>query len=71
MMETEIEIIVAINDKKRTEPWKTVREELHGTIGNYQIQIAGYYKYKGGDIQKLPMYCTFATGLPIPEKKPF
>lgn len=68
MRETDIEIIVAINDKKRTQAWRTVRGELHGAVGNYQIQVAGYYKKKDGDIKKIPVYCPFATGLPTPEK---
>lgn len=68
MEETDIEIIVAINEKRRTQPWKTVNAELHGTIGGYQIQIAGYYKNKDGEIKKSSVYCPFATGLPIAEK---
>jgi proteasome lid subunit RPN8/RPN11 len=68
---TDIEIIVSINDKKRTQKWKIVKKELHGTISKYQIYIARYHKNKTGNIKKIPMYSPLATGLPMPERYPF
>jgi proteasome lid subunit RPN8/RPN11 len=64
MGNSELEIIVAINDRLRSQRWKTVQKELRGSAENYSIRIAAYYKDSNGQIAKYPIHCPFATGLP-------
>ena len=49
MIPCQIEIVIAINDAKKKAKWNEGQQyELHGTIGKYNIQIAGYYKTRNG-----------------------
>jgi len=62
MDEVETEIVVAINDAKKTLPWKEVRNGLSGTIGKYHIKVAGFYKRKDGKIKQYRVVCPYAVG---------
>lgn len=58
-----IEIVVAINNKKIKCPWTETQYGLSGTVGKYHIAIAGFYK-KTSD-QKIMNYriiCPYAVG---------
>jgi proteasome lid subunit RPN8/RPN11 len=67
MGNSELEMIVAINDRLRPQKWKTIQKELRGSVDDYSIRITAYYKNSGGKINKYPISCPFATGLPILE----
>lgn len=60
--ETEIEIVVAINTSKRSLDWKVSKGELSGSICDYNVRIAGFYKSKDGKIKKLDVVCPYAVG---------
>lgn len=63
MREREIEVIVAINDSKNTSPWTESKKKLSGTIGNYHIEIAGFYKRRrDGKILQYRVLCPYAVG---------
>lgn len=63
MENSELEIIIAINNKLRSQRWNIVRKELRGSVGDYSIRIAAYYRNNDGEIIKYPISCSFATGL--------
>jgi len=67
MKDSELEIIVAINDRLRSQRWKIVQKELRGSTEDHSIRIAAYHMIDG-KIAKYPIYCPFATGLPIANK---
>jgi len=60
--EKEIEILVAINDAKKTSPWTESKNKLSGTLGKYHISIAGFYKRKDGKIIQCKVLCPYAIG---------
>jgi hypothetical protein len=63
MQEGEIEIIVAINDAKKTSPWTESKNKLFGTLGKYHIVIAGFYKRKkDSKILQYRVLCPYAIG---------
>ncbi len=62
MQETEIEVVVAINDSKKSAKWKESRKGLVGTLGKYHIRVAGFYKKKGGEIRNYRIMCPYAIG---------
>jgi proteasome lid subunit RPN8/RPN11 len=63
MQEGEIEIIVAINDARKTSPWTESKNKLSGTLGNYHIVIAGFYKRKkDSKILQYRVLCPYAIG---------
>ena len=62
MESTAIEIVAAINTSKRRTSWRTVNGELAGSICNYRIRLAGYYKKKDGEIKQLDIVCPYAVG---------
>jgi len=63
MLETEIEIVVAINEAKQRSWWKESRNELAGSLSDYSIRLAGYYKHsKDGKISKHRIVCPYAVG---------
>jgi hypothetical protein len=63
MGEGEIEIIVAINDAKKTSPWTETKNKLSGTLGKYHITIAGFYKRKkDSKIIQYRVLCPYAIG---------
>lgn len=62
MREGEMEIVVAINDRKRRVPWQS-NMRLFGTIGRYYIVIAGFYKRKEDSrIKQYRILCPYAVG---------
>jgi len=63
MLETEIEIVVAINKGTRKSYWGESRDELAGSVPGYNIRLAGYYKAaKKGEITKRRIVCPYAVG---------
>jgi len=65
MQETEIEIVVAINEAKRSSWWTESGKELSGTLNGYKIRFAGFYKKKDGKIKKYRIVCPYAVGFDI------
>jgi len=62
MSEGEVELVVAINDRKRAVPWQS-NMRLYGTIGKYYIVIAGFYKRKqDSQIKQFKILCPYAVG---------
>ncbi|MHA2022393.1 MAG: Mov34/MPN/PAD-1 family protein [Candidatus Thorarchaeota archaeon] len=57
----ELEIIVSIWKKKRSEPLGYIKDDLRisGTVGNYHIQIASWYKEKNGDVVEQELWCPY------------
>jgi hypothetical protein len=62
MQETEIEIVVAINDAKKSLKWTESKNGLVGTLGKYHIRIAGFYKKKDGEIKNYRIMCPYVVG---------
>jgi hypothetical protein len=62
MDEVEAEIVVAINDAKKTLAWAEGKDGLSGTLGKYHIKIAGFYKRKDGRIKQYRLLCPYAIG---------
>ncbi|MDH5482994.1 MAG: Mov34/MPN/PAD-1 family protein [Candidatus Bathyarchaeota archaeon] len=63
MQEGETEIVVAINDARKTLPWTESKTGLSGTLGKYRITIAGFYKRKkDGKIVRYRVLCPYAVG---------
>jgi hypothetical protein len=61
MHEGEIEIVVAINDAKKTSRWTESKNRLSGTLGKYNITIAGFCK-KDSEIIQYRVLCPYAIG---------
>ncbi|MDH5691367.1 MAG: Mov34/MPN/PAD-1 family protein [Candidatus Bathyarchaeota archaeon] len=62
MQETEIEIVVAINEAKRSSWWTESGKELSGTLEGHNIRIAGFYREENGRIKKCKIVCSYAVG---------
>lgn len=63
MEDTAIEIVAAINTSKHRSSWKATNGELAGSICNYNIRLAGFYKKtKDGPIKQLDIICPYAVG---------
>lgn len=63
MEAAEIEVVAAINDAKKTSPWKETKTKLSGTLGKYHIAIAGFYKRKKDNrITQCRVLCPYAIG---------
>lgn len=61
--EGDLEIVVAINDARKSVPWRQSKNQLSGTIGKYHITIAGYYKRKRDNrIVQYRILCPYAIG---------
>ena len=51
-----------LNDRKKRVPWQS-RKRLFGTIGNYYVVIAGFYKRKKDRrIVEYKILCPYAVG---------
>ncbi len=62
----EIELVVAINDSKKSLPWKETKKGLRGTLGNYHIIIAGFRKTEENkQIMNCRIICPYATGFDL------
>jgi len=61
MDETAIEIVAAINTSKHRTSWRATNGELAGSICNYNIRLAGYYKKKAGKLSSWKV-CPYAVG---------
>lgn len=58
-----IEIVVAINDKKKSFSWAETKDGLAGTIGDYHVVIAGFYKRTSDQkIMNYRVVCPYAVG---------
>lgn len=57
----ELEIIVSIWKKKRSEPLGYIKDDLRisGTVGDYHIRIASWYKNKTGDVVEQELFCPY------------
>jgi proteasome lid subunit RPN8/RPN11 len=63
MNEGEIELIVAINDSSRSSWWKEDGKRIKGTIGQYRLEIAGYYLCSSDSRVKMyRLVCPYAVG---------
>ncbi len=63
MEETAIEIVTAINNSKHRLGWKAANGELSGSLCNYNLRLAGFYKKKnGGLIKQLDIVCPYVVG---------
>jgi proteasome lid subunit RPN8/RPN11 len=58
----DIEIVVAINDSKKSQTWSETKRGLTGTLGKYHIVLAGFYKRKDEQIKKYKIICPYAVG---------
>jgi proteasome lid subunit RPN8/RPN11 len=65
MIPTQIEIIIAINDSKKRVQWNESGKELYGSIGNYHIRLACYYKKKNGQIKQYKILCPYVLGFDL------
>jgi len=67
----ELNLICAINLKKRAVPWRENRHgNLVGSVGEYHIEIGGYYVDKPGFgrvYQRVKIKCPAITGVKEPE----
>ncbi|MCW3995257.1 MAG: Mov34/MPN/PAD-1 family protein [Candidatus Bathyarchaeota archaeon] len=60
--ETKIELVIAINTSKHRLKWSVSKGELFGSLCDYNIRIAGFYKSKNGEIKQLDIICPYAIG---------
>lgn len=58
----DVEIVVAINDSKKSQTWNETKKGLSGTLGKYHIVIAGFYKRKDERLKKYKIVCPYAVG---------
>ena len=60
-------IIVAINEMKRSRPWKENRDgSISGSMGNFFFRISAYLSpFVRGAPQKAPIFCPFPPGLKV------
>ena len=58
----DIEIVVAINNKKYHKAWKAKNGELFGSICDYSMRLAGFYKRVNGQVKQLDLVCPYAVG---------
>jgi len=72
MAQDEVQLLVAVNDRVRTQPWRYLRDgSLSGTLGEYHIRISAY-SFNDGDKQagrrprQVPVRCPFAIGFMAP-----
>jgi len=60
---TEVEVIVAVNNGRRSVKWYETRDHgLAGTIGRYHISLAAFYKKKNGEVKQYRISCPYALG---------
>jgi len=69
MMDGAIEILVTLWKKKKNQKWAVSTEGgylnwkyLYGTIGDYYLQIAAFYKPKNGTPKQVKITCPYAVG---------
>jgi len=62
----QIEIVIAINEAKKRITWNTSSsgKELYGTISNYYLKLAGYYK-EGRKIKQCKILCPYVLGFDL------
>jgi len=59
----ELELVVAINDSKRSSWWNESDKGLKGTLGKYRIEIAGFYKRTSDEeVKSYRIVCPYAVG---------
>jgi hypothetical protein len=57
------EIVIAINNARKSSPWTETKDGLAGTTGKYHIVIAGFYKReKDEKIMNYRIVCPYAVG---------
>lgn len=60
------ELVIAINDSKKSALWSETRKGLCGTLGKYHIVIVGFYKKtKNEQIMNYRIVCPYATGFDL------
>jgi len=61
----QFEIIVAVNECKRWQPWGWSEQKkiLYGSLGDYLVHIAAYYKDESERISKCRIRCPYTVGL--------
>ncbi|MHB9145513.1 MAG: hypothetical protein ACYC5Y_09310 [Symbiobacteriia bacterium] len=75
MSQDEIQIVVAVNDRVRAQPWRYLADgSLSGTLSNYHIKIAAYAfsegdKAAGRRPRPVPVRCPFAIGFMAPTRQ--
>ena len=64
MEEGDLELVISINDTNRRINWRESKEgRLYGTLGNYLINIAGFYiRKKDSEIMQYRVICPYAVG---------
>ena len=64
MEEGDLEFVISINDANRRIKWRESKEErLFGTLGNYLINIAGFYiRESDSEIMQYRIICPYAVG---------
>jgi hypothetical protein len=62
MEETKIEIVTAINTSEHHLKWTANNGVLSGSLCDFNIKIAGFYKSKNGDVKQLDVICPYAVG---------
>jgi proteasome lid subunit RPN8/RPN11 len=63
MKKGDTEIVVAINNSRKSFPWSETKNGLSGTIGKYHIVIAGFYKREKDErIMHYRIVCPYAVG---------
>jgi hypothetical protein len=60
MEETKIELVAAINTSKHRLKW-TVNKVYSGSLCDYNIKIADFYKNKNEEIRQLDNVCPYAV----------
>ena len=60
-----VELVVAINDQKKSVLWSETKKGLSGTLGKYHVVIGGFYKRKDKIIVKNRILCPYATGFDL------
>lgn len=63
MQKGDTEIVVAINNSKKSVTWSEIKTGLSGTLGKYHIVIAGFYKREKDErIMHYRIVCPYAVG---------
>lgn len=61
--EGDLELVIAINDEKKSCSWAETNDGIAGTVGDYHIVIAGFYKrVKDLKIANYRIVCPYAVG---------
>jgi proteasome lid subunit RPN8/RPN11 len=60
----EIQLIVALNRKRKNMPWSEGRYTIYGTVGNLRVGIGGFMKtFRGRGWKRVHINCSGVTGV--------